>query len=215
MQKKRFYILFLLPLVFAILANEGFGFGYKAGVTLSCLLIIFLNEKKRLNVWSNDWFIIIAFLFSIAGDWFLSNKRDSFIMFTTGIGLYFLAHTGYLIFALKNGNFNKPFTGLVLLVYLIFFFVVLWPAIEEPVLLVATLIYLLISCISVGASINLKTTPIVRWSYFTGIALILLSDTIISFKEFTSYQELNFLILPTYYAAHMVITLALVEKQGS
>ena len=134
------------------------------------------------------------------------------MMFAAGIGLYFLAHGGYLAYALSNGKFNLPFTAVVLFAYLVFFFWVLWPVIEEPILLFATLIYLLISCFSLGASVSLKNTPLVKWSYFIGIALILFSDTIISFKEFTTYQELNFLILPTYYAAHMVITYSLVEK---
>ena len=209
---KKQSLLFLLPVLFAFLALQGWGFAYKAGVTLSCLLIILLTHKSNLKKPSDIWFIILAFIFSIIGDWFLSNKGDSFMMFAAGIGLYFIAHGGYLAYALSNGKFNLPFTAVVLFAYLVFFFWVLWPVIEEPILLFATLIYLLISCFSLGASVNLKNPPLVKWSYFIGIALILFSDTIISFKEFTTYQELNFLILPTYYAAHMVITYSLVEK---
>lgn len=134
------------------------------------------------------------------------------MMFAAGIGLYFLAHAGYLVYALKNGSMRKIFTGGVLLIYLLFFILVLWQAIDEPVLLFAVIIYLLISCISLGAAIGLRAKPVIKWSYFAGIALILFSDTIISFKEFTIYQELNYLILPTYYAAHMFITFAMVKR---
>ena len=105
-------------------------------------------------------------------------------MFAAGIGLYFFAHAGYLAYALSNGKFNLPFTAIVLFSYLVFFFWVLWPAIDEPVLLFATLVYLLISCFSLGASVNMESVPVVKWSYFIGIAFILFSDTIISFKEF-------------------------------
>ena len=133
-------------------------------------------------------------------------------MFAAGIGLYFLAHAGYLVYALKNGSLNKGFTGFVLFVYLMFFVWVLWPAIDEPILLAAVLIYLLISCISLGAAIGFRVRPRIKWSFFAGIGLILFSDTIISFKEFTSYQHLNFLILPTYYAAHMIITFVMVKR---
>lgn len=215
MHHRSFYYLFLLPAVFAILALQGLGFGYKAGVTISCLLIIFVAHRSWLTRLSDIWWVIIAFIFSITGDWFLSNKGDSFLMFASGIGLYFVAHAGYLIFALRHGNLNKIFTALVLGVYLVFFFLVLWPAIDEPILLYATLIYLLISCISLGASAGMERANAVKWSYFAGIALILFSDTIISFKEFTSCQELNFLILPTYYAAHMLITYALIIENPS
>jgi uncharacterized membrane protein YhhN len=134
-------------------------------------------------------------------------------MFASGIGLYFVAHAGYLVYALRNGRLKKIFSSVVLGLYLIFFLLVLWPAIDEPILLYTTLIYLLISCLSLGASAGIESANTVKWSYFAGIALILFSDTIISFKEFTPYQELNFLILPTYYAAHMLITYALIIKQ--
>lgn len=209
-----FIFWFLLPLFFSVLAVLGFGFAYKAAVTLSCLLIIFLSLKERITQLSNTWYIILAFVFSIIGDWFLSNKGDSFLMFAAGIGLYFLAHAGYLVYALKNGTLHQVFTGIVLLVYLVFFILVLWPAIEEPVLLAAVLIYLLISCISVGAAVGIRASANEKWSFIAGIILILFSDTIISFKEFTAYQELNYLILPTYYAAHLLITFALVKKSG-
>ena len=210
--KKLLYILFLVPFISAIFAVLGYGFGYKAGVTLSCMIILLLAYKNLLKSNPDVWLIFMAFIFSIIGDWFLSNKGDSFLMFSAGIGLYFIAHAGYLGYALKNGTIHKKFTLLVLTVYLIFFFVMLWPAIDDTVLLAVTLFYLLISCFSLGASINLNFSQIVKWSYFSGIAFILFSDTIISFKEFTSYQDLNYLILPTYYAAHMAISFALVRK---
>lgn len=213
MHHRSFYYLFLLPAVFAVLALQGLGFAYKAGVTISCLLIIIVAHRFRLAKLSDTWWIIMAFIFSIIGDWFLSNKGDSFLMFATGIGLYFLAHAGYLVYALRHGRLNKTFTAVVLGVYFVFFLLVLWPAIDEPILLYTTLIYLLISCLSLGASAGIESANAVKWSYFAGIALILFSDTIISFKEFTSYQEMNFLILPTYYAAHMLITYALVIRQ--
>ena len=189
----------------------GFGFIYKAAVTLSCLFILFLAHRSKIEQNKDIWYIILAFLLSIIGDAFLSHKGDSFLMFAAGIGLYFLAHAGYLIYALKHGSLNQLFTFAILAVFLGFFVIVLWPAIDDLILQVSVLLYLLISCFSVGASIDLKFTPIIKWSYFAGIVLILSSDTIISFKEFTSYRELNFLILPTYYAAHMLITFSLLK----
>lgn len=210
--RKSIYLLFLIPIVLAVFATLGYGFSFKAGVTISCIIILLLGYKNHLKEESDTWFILTAFFFSIIGDWFLSNKGNSFLMFSVGIGLYFLAHAGYLLYALKNGRPNWIFTIIVLIAYLTFFFVMLWPAIDDGILLSVTLVYLLISCFSLGASINLNLSQIVKWSYFAGIALILFSDTIISFKEFTSYQDLNYLILPTYYIAHMAITFALIKK---
>ena len=209
---KSIYILFIVPVVLAIFATLGYGFSYKAGVTVSCIIILLVAYKNHFKEDADVWFILMAFFFSIIGDWFLSNKGDSFLMFSIGIGLYFLAHAGYLWYALKNGRPNWIFTIIVLIAYLTFFFVMLWPAIDDAILLGVTLVYLLISCFSLGASIDLNLSQTVKWSYFVGIALILFSDTIISFKEFTSYQDLNYLILPSYYIAHMAITFALIEK---
>mgnify|MGYP001822544423 CR=1 FL=1 len=158
------------------------------------------------------WFVIAAFLFSIGGDWFLSHKGDSFMMFSAGIGLYLFAHAGYLWFALKNGRLARLFTLILLAGYLLFFFIKLFPALDDTVLLIAVLLYLLISCISLGAAMGIRLTPSVKWSYFAGVTLVLLSDTIIALSEFTSYSALDFLILPTYYAAHMSITFALLRR---
>ncbi len=136
------------------------------------------------------------------------------MMFSAGIGLYLLAHVGYLWFALRNGRMAKLFTIVLLAGYLLFFFVKLYPVLDDTVLLVAVLLYLLISCFSLGAAYGIKLAPLVKWSYFAGVTLVLLSDTIIALNEFTSYGALNFLILPTYYAAHMSITYALIKRSN-
>lgn len=212
MSQKRSYFLLLIPLVLAYFAISDYGFFFKAAVPGSCAIILALLFWKQLKIASDIWFVIAAFLFSVAGDWFLSNKGDSFMMFSAGIGLYLIAHVGYLWFALKNGKIHILFTILVLAGYLLFFFVKLYPALDDTVLLIAVLLYLLISCFSLGAAFGIKLPRVVKWSYFAGVTLVLLSDTIIALNEFTSYGELNFLILPTYYAAHISISFALIRR---
>jgi len=212
MSIKRSYFLLFIPLVLAFFAVTGYGFFFQAAVPGSCAIILAALFRKQFKTLPDIWFVIAAFLFSIAGDWFLSNKGDSFMMFSAGIGLYLFAHVGYLWFALRNGRMHKLFTIVLLAGYLLFFFVKLYPALDDTVLLVAVLLYLLISCISLGAAFGIKLPPVVKWSYFAGVTLVLLSDTIIALKEFASYGDLNFLILPTYYAAHMSITYALIRR---
>ena len=202
----------ILPAIIALLALNGYGFVFKAGVPVICTLLIVILNGDSLKLKKDIWFVVGALIFSAAGDWFLSFKGDSFIRFAAGIGLYFFAHLGYLGYALANGRLSKLFTAVLLLVYLLFFWFALVPNIEEMVLLIAVLIYLLVSCISLGAAAGVQLPGIVKWNYFFGIVLILFSDTIIAFHEFTTYQELNFLILPTYYAAHLFITFGLINK---
>lgn len=148
--------LLIIPLALAILALAGFGFFFKAAVPGSCALLLMFVFRKSLKSLPDIWFIVAAFLFSIAGDWFLSNKGSSFVMFSAGIGLYLLAHVGYLCFALKNGRIHVLFTSVVLAAYLLFFFVKLYPALDDTLLLIAVLLYLLISCISLGAAFGIR-----------------------------------------------------------
>ncbi len=209
---KKAYLLLLIPLVMAILALSGYGFFFKAAVPGSCAIILVLLLRKQLKATPDIWFVVAAFLFSIAGDWFLSNKGENFMMFSAGIGLYLFAHVGYLWFALRNGRMHKLFTVVLLTAYLLFFFMKLYPALDDTILLVAVLLYLLISCFSLGAAFGIKLSPAVKWIYFAGVTLVLLSDTIIALNEFTFYGALNFLILPTYYAAHLSITFALIKR---
>jgi len=206
------YYLLFVPLVLAFFAVSGFGFFFKAAVPGSCMLILLFLYGRKLSSVSDLWFVLAAFFFSIAGDAFLSHKGDSFLMFSAGIGLYLLAHLGYLGFALKNGRIHILFTLVVLTAFLLFFFIILHPAIEEQVLMIAVLIYLLVSCLSLGAAYGLKLKAQVKWSYFAGVTLILLSDTIIALTEFASYSVLDFLILPTYYGAHISISYALIKR---
>lgn len=212
MSAKSPYFLLIIPMVLAMLAVAGFGFFFKAAVPGSCAIILAFLFWKQLKAVPDIWFVIAAFLFSIAGDWFLSNKGNSFMMFSAGIGLYLFAHVGYLWFALKNGRIHTLFTIVLLAGYLLFFFVKLYPALDDTILLIAVLLYLLISCLSLGAAFGIKLPSLIKWSYFAGVSLVLLSDTIIALNEFTSYSTLNFLILPTYYAAHMSITFALIRR---
>ena len=178
---------------------------------MGIIIIVILNFRMA-NPAKDSWMIIAAFLFSIFGDWFLSNSNGDNLMFVKGIALYFVAHIGYLVFGLMNGQIKWKFTALLLAVYLTFFYLMLYPSFTDRVLMLATLIYLLISCLSLGASVGIKGDSIVKWAYVFGIFMILFSDTIISLKEFLDYDSLNSLITPTYYLAHIGITFSLIRK---
>jgi uncharacterized membrane protein YhhN len=206
------YALLLIPVILSILALCHFGFFFKSGSAGSGILILIILYFRELRQSKGVWAIVGAFLFSVAGDWFLSNRHGQTEMFVAGIALFFLAHVGYLTYALMNGRFNRIFTVILMTGYLLFFFIWLYPSIKDQTLMVASLLYLLISCFSLGAAVGIKADPVVRWAFITGIFLILFSDTIIAFKEFAHYKHLNFLILPTYYAAHIMITFSLIRR---
>ena len=212
LRNKGFFFLLLIPALFAILALLYHDFNFKSGVAGSCILIMWVHYFMNLNRRMDVLMISGAFAFSIAGDWCLSNRIGDADMFISGILLFFIAHTGYLSFSLLNGKISWSLTVILLVTYLTFFIFGLYPASKSNILSLASLAYLLISCLSLGAAAGIKGPPFVRWFYFSGIFLILFSDTIIALKEFLNVVSLNYLILPTYYLAQIFITTAILRK---
>ncbi len=206
------YGLLAIAVVLAILGVTTSNFVFKSGTAGMGIIIIlgFLFGRKGNN--KNLWMLVGAFVCSIIGDWFLSRMNGDVSLFVKGIALFFLAHVGYLVYALLNGKMHWKATAIVLIGFLAFFFLVLYPKITDTALMAASLIYLLISCFSLGASMGMAVDQTEKWSYVVGIGLILFSDTIIAFKEFVGYHTFDFLITPTYYLAHICITYSVIKR---
>lgn len=209
----RVYLWLAVPLAFAACALAFHDFGFKAAVTGSCMALLILAAIfTGRSLWKIG-LILVAFLLSIGGDWFLSHRHGEIFRFISGIALFFLAHTGYLLYALQRGTLHYRILGVVLLVYLVFFFGWLSPAIDHFALTTAVFLYLVISCVSLGAAAGIETLPRTAKVFFVGgILLILFSDTLIALKEFLACGEWAFLILPTYYLSHIFITVALLNS---
>ena len=212
-QSRWLFTLLTVPLLSGILALSHFGFLFKAGVAGSGILIlgwIYSGEFKR----NRDVVAIFAaFLFSIVGDWFLSNRNGETIRFILGIAMFFVAHIGYLSCGLMNGKARRLTTVLVLLAGLLFFYFIISPGISDRVLMITVLIYLLISCFSLSAAIGIGEKSIFKWFYLFGISMVLFSDVVIALREFVKYKDLDFLVLPIYYLAQISITAALISRK--
>ena len=208
---KRFQtILIVIPLICALWTLMGYGKIYGYGVSALCGIILCLAYGR--NIKKDAWLIVAAFLLSMIGDWFLINRKGIPVRFIYGIIFYFMAHLGYLWFSLKNGKIRKWILSCTLLVYLSFFLLIIFPTMDSTVLTAAVLCYLLVSCISFAAATGIRFPTLPKWLFIAGITFILISDTIIAFKEFAGYNNLNFLIMPTYYFSHIMMTLALVRN---
>lgn len=207
-----FYSLLAIPAVLGVIGYTTDFLPAKLGVPGTCALILIVFFRKDLDRIRDYWWLVGAFGFSMVGDAFLSNKGDDEMMFVYGIGGFFLAHLGYLGFALVNRRVNRLMLLVLYAGYIPFYLVSLRPAIEDAVLSVAVLVYLLISCLVLAAAFGLRTTGLPRSSYIVGISLIVVSDTFIAFNEFLDYTTFNELILPTYYLAHITITAGLVAR---
>lgn len=206
------YTLLLAPILLGVYADATDELPAKMGVPLCCAAILVglwvRGRPRRLDL----FWLVAAFVCSALGDYFLSNKRGNEAYFVIGIGWYFFAHLGYLSFALANGRLLLTALAVLLAGYLSYYVGKLNPAIEDPVLSAAVLIYLLISCAALAAALGLRWTALPKLLFVIGIALILLSDTAISFNEFLDYRQWNRIILPTYYLAHVVITTSVLRR---
>lgn len=201
----------IAQLASAVLALTVGGFLFQSGSAgLGALAILWLMGGKGFRR-ADLWMAIAAFAFSIVGDYFLSNRGGDPLMFVYGIGFFFLAHLGYLGYALCHGRLDLKVTALFCTGYLIFFFTSLYGGISDPVLMWAALAYLFVSCFSMGAAWGISPAGNSRNLYLMGIGLILFSDTLIAFREFMAYTGWDFLILPTYYLAHLLVTWAVWE----
>jgi len=204
------HLILLIPIVSGIFAVAGCGYFFRAGVSVSCAAILWLMSGQEVR--RTVWWVIAALLVSGVADWFMMHSRNVQVYFLYGVCLFFVAHVGFLVFCLKNGRINRWLLLSVLTGYLAFFFIVLRPAISELVMLIAVLAYLLVSCFSLTAAVGLRLPTMMRWCYTSGITLLVFSDTIIALKDFAGYDALGFLILPTYFASHVVVTLALMKR---
>ena len=205
------YSTLLIPLIFTVLAVNRYGFLCRAAVSLSCAVILWFMSGHTANH-SIRW-VMAALIVSIAGDWFMSHSGGVPVRFIYGVAFFFVAHVGFLCFCLKNGRINRYLLAFVLAGYLTFFFIALLPALlSHAAILVAVLLYLLISCFSLAAAAGLRLSCATRWIFTFGIALLVFSDTLIALKDFAGYPPFSFLILPTYFLSHIFITMALIRK---
>lgn len=211
--KEKIIWLLLVPTAVAIAANQTDYLPFKMAVPSLCALILLWAYQGMPTYRLDVAAVVLAFVFSAVGDYFLSNKGGNEWYFVVGIGMYFIAHLGYLAYAWRNGRIHRIVLGVLLLGYLVYYFVSLNPAIGDPVLSGAVLLYLLVSCLALAVAAGITLPGEQKWLYVVGIALIVLSDTAISFNEFLDYRALNWLILPTYYLAHLTVSLSLLLRQ--
>lgn len=199
-------LLLILPFLLGILASTRGPMAAKLGVPLSCAFLLPL-------VWGRDALrrpdllgLAAALGFSAVGDWFLSNRHGRESFFLAGIGFFFCAHLGYLACALAHGRIHRTTLAATGLLFVPYYLLLLLPRLTSPALAAAVLAYLLISCVALAGAAGMRVSGSIPWGYLSGIALIVFSDTVISFKEFLRYHALDPLILPTYYLAHLAVT---------
>lgn len=203
----------IIPIVCAALAVAGFGYIPHVVTPLACMIIILSLSRREVS--STSWLLVAALAFSIAGDWILKHRAGETMRFVYGIALFFIAHVGFLVFCLRNGRIRKKWLLALIVGYGLFFVFGLVPAIAEPSLLVAVLLYMFISCFSLAAAAGLRFETVPRCLFVAGIGCLVFSDTLIALYEFMQMAGWMYktLMMPAYYAAHIFVTAAVIIPQ--
>lgn len=178
--------------------------------TLSCLIAVMAwgtaHCRRRDTLTCS-----LAIAFSLAGDAAMAHVGNTDVGFLTGVALFFVAHLFYTSFFLMHGKVNKwilLFSGGAVMVYVLGW---LLPVIPQLHIRGAITAYALVSVLSFAASCGMYKLE--RWGRVlcvVGISLLLFSDILIAQNSFLNDGALSFLILPTYFLSHIIITFAFV-----
>jgi hypothetical protein len=188
------HLLFLLvvPAAFAYFACKTNKYALKTMQTLACLLIVLISGL----ISGADYFYYLcaAFFVSVFGDYFLSYKHKNENFFVYGIALYFLAHVVYLLYIVMSFDIRIIVFVILIVVlsvgYLTYYFMTLKKLISG-VMAGAALSYLIISCVVLALALSAELAAGAKVLMTAGIALIVISDTIIAETDFKKKKHLG------------------------
>lgn len=183
---------------------------FKNGVALSCAIIclfivLFVQPDE-----GNLWLLILAFILSPAGDWYIRNRSND-KHFILGIIFFWLAHLGFFLYALSKAAFSRGLFIIILVPFLLLHILVFLPSERlkgNRQLSFITLMYVLISCLSLTAAFNLNSLAPAYWLFPAGIASLVISDLIIALGTFLNVNKRVNLYLALYYLSHILILLS-------
>ena len=202
------YLLFAVPITLAILKRYKYrGYFLSPVITLACLLIALLSDREGKTL------MICAYAFSIIGDFFLAHQKMSPLSYLFGVGGFFAAHSFFLSYAALKMRFS--YFSLILALILIvpygrFLMKGLYPNIREIPMKIAVTMYMLISIAVISVTVSMNVPVFEKILFFSGIAMILFSDTLIALDDFMGKRKWGTLILPTYYACHILIAASMI-----
>lgn len=151
------------------------------------------------------WWLVFALVVSAAGDVFLSNLDaggDRF--FVVGTFLYVFAHFGYIYAMRLRGRFH--FVSLIVAGAVIGAIGIggMVPYIESAMIAFLVTFYTVISAVAMAAAVGVRVLPGSRFRVGAAVLCIIVSDIAIGYRLFLDNPVLNPVILPTYFAAHLL-----------
>ena len=211
--EKSFTLIFTLIVFLELITNQFeslslWHYAFKPLIVVS-LIIYFLIQSKAL-VKNFKYGILMALMFSVAGDVFLmfDDKNPNYFIF--GLIAFLLAHVMYILAYLKHRNTNrKPLPFIIfLIIYASGLFYLIYKGLGA--MLIPVVIYMFI-ILTMATTAFLRKGSVATENYnwvFLGAILFLISDSLLSVNMF--YKPIafaNILIMITYAFAQYFIVL--------
>ncbi|WP_438425788.1 lysoplasmalogenase [Aquimarina macrocephali] len=183
---------------------------------LGSLIIFFLVHRKGLGI-SVFRLMILALLFSLAGDILLLFVVQSQLFFIAGLVMFLLAHIMYILVFLKKHNKHKKNKIFLILTvaYGAGLFYLLYSGLGD--MLIPVIVYMIVILLMSNAS-YLREKRVSQMSFlmvFIGSLFFMISDSILAFTMF--YQSLpmsNIWIMTTYAAAQLLIVCGVLRQKN-
>jgi len=209
----------LLPISFAMIASiikfrfNKNNFFFIEGVALLCAGICMLAITQFPHHNWELWWLVIAFLFSIIGDFFMKRLHSNKEL-KLGIIFFLLAHMGFLVYSLRHN-------GLVWWVFLLTIIPFAFIAVrfyqtatrlqEDKYLAGFGLVYIIMSCATLAANLT-HNGEIGAWLFLLAISCLIVSDLLIAFRELYGNLKTNYFIMPLYYLCHILIAYSVIVR---
>ena len=178
---------------------------FSAATSLLCAVSVLCSRNPMTKL-----ALVAGLLISVAADYFMAHQVSGGNRFLYGVLCFFAAHC---MFAWQAGmRFSFEIAPLavalaLLAVYCVYAGARMLPKVESG-LRAPLVLYVLISLVSLYFAMSMDAPLLPRILYIAGIAAILFSDTMIAERNFLGQHWAGKLILPFYYACHVLISLS-------
>ncbi|WP_106790742.1 lysoplasmalogenase [Aquimarina sp. Aq78] len=215
-----FIIVYIIIVICDLVCSSNDAYSNLRGITkpsiLGSLITFFLIHRKGLGI-SIFRLMILALLFSLAGDVLLLFVIQSQLFFIAGLVMFLLAHVMYILVFLKKHNKHKKNKVFLILTvaYGVGLFYLLYPGLGD--MLIPVMVYMVVILLMSNAS-YLREKRVSQVSYlmvFIGSLFFMVSDSILAVTMF--YQPLpmsNIWIMTTYATAQLLIVLGVLRQKN-
>ncbi|EZH71601.1 hypothetical protein ATO12_06460 [Aquimarina atlantica] len=215
-----FVIVYIIIVICDLICSSNEAYSDLRNITkpsiLGSLITFFLVHRKGLGI-SIFGLMILALLFSLAGDILLLFVAQSQLFFIAGLVMFLLAHVMYILVFLKKHNKHKKNRIFLILTvaYGVGLFYLLYPWLGD--MLIPVIVYMIVILLMSNAS-YLREKRVSQMSFFMvfiGSLFFMISDSILAFNMF--YQPLlmsNVWIMTTYATAQLLIVCGVLRQKN-